>query len=94
MMTRLAHRLGPLTRVTSVLAIVAFAPSHVLACPTCYASAGERVITSYLQSAALLTLLPFTLIGIGAGITLYLRRQARLSGPSQLADASVLGPTA
>ncbi len=62
-------------------------PRLTLACPTCYASGGQRVITSYLQSAAILTLLPFAIVGVGAGIALYLRRQARL-----LESSSALEP--
>ncbi len=59
------------------LATSILTPAAALACPACYASAAPRVIASYVLSAAILTLLPFTIMGIGAGIALYLRRQGR-----------------
>lgn len=86
MRRRLAIRLRWSTGVAT--ALLSLLPRLALACPTCYASAGERVVTSYLQSAAILTLLPFAIAGVGAAIALHLRRQARLI------ESSALDPTA
>lgn len=84
-------RLRRLAVSAFMLALAVLAPAAALACPTCYASASQRVISSYVLSAVILTLLPFAIIAIGAGIALYLRRQARaLAG----ARAPTLDPSA
>lgn len=59
-------------------AIVLLLPAVVAACPSCFGSSSTRVINSYLLTAGLMSLLPFSLILGAVGLFLYLRRQARL----------------
>jgi len=70
-------RSATLERTSSILAVLAATlPSTAWACPTCYSSVGEKVLSSYILSAAFMTLLPFSIIGIGAAIAFYLHRHA------------------
>lgn len=65
------------TRWLPILTVaMAWLPEAASACPTCYASTSEKVLSSYVWSAAFMTLLPFSIIAIGAAIAWYLHRSA------------------
>lgn len=57
----------------SLVAPAALLPGVALACPVCF-SGKANVLPVYVGTAALLTVLPFLLLG---GIFLWFRRQAR-----------------
>ena len=70
-MRRLQTKIGVVVGLLMTLA-----PAIASACPACYGASSERVISSYLWSAAILTLLPFALLGAGYAIAIYFRRQS------------------
>lgn len=69
-------RRGSRTLVTAVL--LGTHPVAAWACPACFASASPRVLNSYVLTAALLTLLPFTILGAGVALAMYIRRHSQV----------------
>ena len=58
--------------LTAVMAI--FTPSSGVACPLCLAAAGERVVQTYLFSAAIMSLMPLLIVTV---IGVWLRKRLR-----------------
>ncbi len=63
---------GLLTAVT-----LAGTPATVLACPSCYASLGSRLLQTYYLSTIFLSLLPFAIILTLVAVGRSLRRRFR-----------------
>ncbi len=57
-------------------------PVAARACPVCFAASSPRVLNSYIVTAALLTLLPFTIIGAGVALAMYIRRHSQVGATS------------
>ena len=57
--------------------IVAGTPATVLACPSCYASLGSRLLHTYYLSTIFLSLLPFVTIVTLVAVGRSLRRRFR-----------------
>ncbi|MFQ5637681.1 MAG: hypothetical protein ACE5IR_06760 [bacterium] len=58
-------------------------PIDVLSCPVCFSSASKNVLHTYYISAAFLTLLPFTVLGV---IFYWVKSQKRMSHPNSESD--------
>lgn len=76
-MTRLLHRSVAATAAVLVLGLTLLWPSASAACPNCYASIETQVVRTYYLSAAILTLLPFVIVG---GFVLLVRSWQRREG--------------
>jgi len=61
---------------TAVLTIAA-SPTAVVACPSCYASLGSRLLHTYYLSTIFLSLLPFAVIVTLVAVGRNLRRRFR-----------------
>lgn len=64
-----------LTAITAAVLVVV--PTAARACPKCFESSGPRVLDAYYLSTALLSLLPFAIIGAVGLIASRLARRAR-----------------
>lgn len=67
-------RADPLPTAAAVL--FALRPSSAVACPVCFGSSDPQVLSAFYFSAAMLTLLPFVIIGLTIGSLLYFHRRA------------------
>lgn len=63
---------------TAVAFVLCQWPMAAAACPHCYGSSDTRVLNTYYFSTAMLSLLPFAVIGTIAAVGWYAGRQVRL----------------
>ena len=66
-----------MTKGVLVAATLTAIPSTVLACPSCYASLGSRLLHTYYLSTIFLSLLPFAVIVTLVAVGRNLRRRFR-----------------
>ena len=73
----------------TVLTLLLQSPVAAVACPMCYGSSSSRVLDTYYLSTLMLSLLPFCILGVIAGVALHMKRRAR--GRERRTDGAVLG---
>ena len=66
----------------ALVAVVLLNPVAAAACPACFSAASEQSRLAYYWTAALMTLLPFTIVGAIGG-WLYLRQRTPGRSPSE-----------
>lgn len=60
-----------------VVGAVALAPGAALACPSCFGTVEQKVLDTYYLSTAMLSLLPFVLVGVGILVARFFARESR-----------------
>ena len=88
--------IGRPSRLAGIVGAVLSSPTGVLACPACYASSSTRVLNFYYLSTAMLTLLPFAVVGTLVVVGLHFKRQAALGQEDSGSDdvSGLTEPTA
>lgn len=71
------RRTRPYRWITAIIPALLVVPTAVPACPRCFESSGPRVLAAYYLSTALLSLLPFAIIGSIGLIAFRFARRAR-----------------
>ncbi len=66
---------------------LAACPAAAGACPLCYGSSAPQVLSAYYLSTAVLSLLPFTIIGVIGYVAVRMARRAQVAAHSQTEPA-------